>query len=138
MINAFSVDGHEPQRTSWVCQRCDAPFPCEPARQVFRACLGAIPLAMFVWAAFNAAVLDLGDNAPPVGDLFDRFIRWTRRTLQVNDRRLILTSGAATASRSLSYISRKRPSDGGPRNNPSEAGRSGPRRSVERRRRTVE
>jgi hypothetical protein len=33
---------------------------------------------MFMWAMLNAAVLDLGDSAPAAGELFERFIRWTR------------------------------------------------------------
>jgi hypothetical protein len=74
----FGVAGHRPHRRTWDCQRCGAPYPCEPARAGLRECLGAIPLAMFTWAAFNAAVIDLGDSAPPAEDLFDRFIRWTR------------------------------------------------------------
>lgn len=74
----FHVAGHKPIRTSWDCPRCAAPFPCEPSRELLRADLGAIPLAMLMWAMFNAAVVDLGDSAPPAGELFDRFIRWTR------------------------------------------------------------
>jgi hypothetical protein len=74
----FSVGDHRPDRTSWDCRKCGAPFPCAPARQALREELGSIPLAMFMWAALRSVVDDLGDGAPPAEDLFDRFIGWTR------------------------------------------------------------
>ncbi|SDT11852.1 hypothetical protein [Actinoplanes derwentensis] len=74
----FSVDNHQPDRTSWTCRSCGASFPCAPARQALREHLGSIPLAMFMWAALRTAVADLGDGAPPAEDLYARFIRCTR------------------------------------------------------------
>lgn len=74
----FSVGDHRPDRTSWDCRTCGAPFPCAPARQALWEDLGSIPLAMFMWAALRTAVADLGDGARPAEELFDRFIGWTR------------------------------------------------------------
>jgi hypothetical protein len=79
MIGAqFDVCGHAPDRASWNCKRCGTPFPCDDARSALKAGLGTIPLAMFMWAMFDAVVHDLGDAAPSAAVLFDRLLTWAR------------------------------------------------------------
>lgn len=78
MINgSVNCDGHEPDRATWDCRRCGAPFPCDPAREALTGSLPAAQLAIHAWELLEAAVFDLVPTTPPAGELFDRFIRWT-------------------------------------------------------------
>ena len=58
----FNVGDHGPDRASWNCAQCGTRFPCGTAQQLLKAALGSVPLAIFMWAAFDAAVLDLGET----------------------------------------------------------------------------
>ncbi len=74
----FGADGHEPDHATWDCERCGAPFPCDRAREALAGSLHPVPLAMHAWNMLEAAVFDLGSAPPPAGELFERFIHWTR------------------------------------------------------------
>jgi hypothetical protein len=66
---------HEPERPSWRCHRCAAPWPCDPARHQLAERMDRIELAVHMWAQLDHAAVDL--PAGPPTELFDRFIRWT-------------------------------------------------------------
>ena len=68
---------HRPHRPSWDCLSCGRPWPCDPAREDLAAQLDAISLAMYAWQCLEEAAGEL--PATPPQELFDRFIRWTRR-----------------------------------------------------------
>jgi hypothetical protein len=74
----FGANGHEPNRRTWDCDRCAVPFPCDPAREALASSLDFVQLAMHGWTMLEAAVFDLGEACPPTGELFDRFVAWTR------------------------------------------------------------
>ena len=79
MINGpFGADGHGPDRATWDCKSCRAPFPCDPAREDLVGSLHPVQLAIRAWVMLETAVFDLGPATPPSGELFDRFIHWTR------------------------------------------------------------
>lgn len=79
MINgSVGADGHEPERATWDCERCGASFPCDPVREALSGSLDPVQLAIHAWNMLEAAVFDLGPATPPAGELFDRFIHWTR------------------------------------------------------------
>ncbi|MFI5891045.1 hypothetical protein ACIA5D_13125 [Actinoplanes sp. NPDC051513] len=66
---------HEPERPSWRCHCCAAPWPCDPARHQLAARMDRIALAVHMWERLDHAVGDL--PAGPPTELFERFIRWT-------------------------------------------------------------
>ena len=74
----YGVNGHDADRPSWICRKCNVPYPCGPAREALSSSLGPIPLAMIMWSALDAATSDLGTTTRGDQSLFDRFIRWTR------------------------------------------------------------
>jgi hypothetical protein len=69
---------HVGERPSWDCRSCGRPWPCDPAREALAAELGPIQLAMYAWANLEQAAGDL--PGMPVGEMFDRFLAWTRAT----------------------------------------------------------
>lgn len=76
-----AVDGagseHVVHRPSWDCRACGRPWPCDPAREYLAQRLDSIGLAMYAWDHLDEAAGEL-PNAPP-GELFERFLAWTRR-----------------------------------------------------------
>lgn len=67
---------HTPDRPTWNCRNCRAPWPCPPARTRLMAELDSIALAMYAWICLEEAAGDL-TTATPV-HLFQRFLHWTR------------------------------------------------------------
>lgn len=74
------LDGspHEPRRPEWTCRSCDAPWPCSPARVRLAEAYGdnRISLSMYLASLLTAAYPEVPTTPP--GELFDRFIAWTR------------------------------------------------------------
>lgn len=68
---------HPPLRPSWKCSTCGEEWPCEPARsRLWIETRGGTALAILMW---NYLEDFCRDSAPgPVGEAFDRFMRWTR------------------------------------------------------------
>lgn len=69
--------GHHPDRPSWDCVACGKPWPCDPAREHLARRLDAVGLAMYAWNRLEEAVGDLPYE--PAGELFERFLAWTRQ-----------------------------------------------------------
>lgn len=69
---------HPPTRPGWHCERCDVPWPCDTARMQLAEQYGAdrVGLSMHLGGRMSLAVREL-PNATP-GELFERFVRWTR------------------------------------------------------------
>lgn len=76
------LDGnpHQPHRPGWTCQTCNGgvAWPCEPARvRLAEAYRGdRVNLSMYLSALLTAALVEMPTTPP--GELFDRFIAWTR------------------------------------------------------------
>lgn len=68
--------GHEPEKPSWDCRCCGAPWPCDPAREHMVGYLGRVALATHMWERLDEAVGDLQNMPAP--ELFERFLSWTR------------------------------------------------------------
>ncbi len=69
---------HRPNRPSWDCGACGKDWPCDPAREELAAeYRDGVQLAMVAWDYLEAFCHD--QPAGPVGEMFDRFIAWTRR-----------------------------------------------------------
>ena len=68
---------HLPHRPSWDCLSCGRPWPCDPAREELAARLDGVALAIYVWDRLEEAAGELPPT--PSQELFDRFLRWTRR-----------------------------------------------------------
>lgn len=71
-------NGHQPERPSWDCLSCRQPWPCPPARVQLGEAYGPdrAGLGMYLGALLFAAVAEMPTVSS--GDLFDRFIAWTR------------------------------------------------------------
>jgi hypothetical protein len=68
---------HVPGRPSWDCLACGKAWPCDPAREHLAATHTPTQLAMLMWAQLEGAAFDLPGT--PVGEMFDRFVKWTWR-----------------------------------------------------------
>lgn len=70
-------DPHQPA-ASWDCQRCDAPWPCSPARtRLAEAYRGDwVGLSVYLGALLVAALSEMVDTPP--AELHERFVAWTR------------------------------------------------------------
>jgi hypothetical protein len=66
---------HTPERPSWRCRICGAPWPCTHARNDLSARMDRVSLATHMWAQLDNAAADLPNGSP--SELFDRFIHWT-------------------------------------------------------------
>jgi hypothetical protein len=67
---------HTAGRPSWDCRACGKPWPCDPARESLLSEMDRSSLAIYMWANLEEAVGNLPGGPP--GELFDRFIHWTR------------------------------------------------------------
>jgi hypothetical protein len=67
---------HEPEKPSWDCKCCGQPWPCDPAREHMMMYLGRTALAIHMWERLDEAAGDL--QRLPAGELFERFLSWTR------------------------------------------------------------
>jgi hypothetical protein len=67
---------HDPARPSWDCRSCGKTWPCSPARESLVREMDRVTLAIYMWLNLEDAVAEL--SATPAGELFDRFIAWTR------------------------------------------------------------
>ncbi|GAB1641059.1 hypothetical protein [Krasilnikovia sp. MM14-A1259] len=68
---------HRPDRPSWDCTACAKPWPCALARDYLAADTGGgASLAMLMWIYLEDYCGDRPEG--PLGDVFDRFIAWTR------------------------------------------------------------
>ncbi|MFU8851375.1 hypothetical protein ACNAW0_10385 [Micromonospora sp. SL1-18] len=70
--------GHQPERPRWDCLSCRQPWPCPPARVQLGEAYGPdrIGLAMYLGALLFVAVGEIPAASP--GELFERFVAWTR------------------------------------------------------------
>lgn len=68
-------DEHVEQRPGWDCLACERPWPCDTAREQLATELSATSLRIHMWTRLEVAAGDL--RATLVGELFDRFLRWT-------------------------------------------------------------
>lgn len=59
----------------WHCEWCDAPWPCDSAR-MRQYGSDRVGLSMYMGGRLSLAAGEL-PTAPP-GELFDRFVHWTR------------------------------------------------------------
>lgn len=71
------MTAHEPTRPDWMCEPCAAPWPCDPERvrlaEEYAADRVGLSMRMGV-ELVNAARDTRGDP----GELFERFVSWTR------------------------------------------------------------
>ena len=67
---------HTADRPSWDCRVCGGPWPCDPAREALAAEMSPTGLAIYGAVNLSEAVCDLPTTPP--GELFDRFVAWTR------------------------------------------------------------
>jgi hypothetical protein len=74
-VGIFEAE-HTPHRPSWDCEICCAPWPCWRAREVMLEEATGTYLTLRMGTELIAAVED--DLRVPPGELFDRFISWTR------------------------------------------------------------
>ncbi len=72
-------------RPLWLCRVCAAPWPCQPARLLLTMDYRRDRVGLSVYMAgmlFDATgdLIKLNPNSvPPPGELFERFLAWTRR-----------------------------------------------------------
>ncbi|MEU7591263.1 hypothetical protein AB0A95_33825 [Micromonospora sp. NPDC049230] len=73
------LDGN-PHRPSsvWACADCEAPWPCQPARdRLAEAYRGEwVNLSIYMAVLLEAALPEM--PATPSAELFERFVLWTR------------------------------------------------------------
>ena len=71
---------HVPVRPVWSCSGCgpQVDWPCEYARAELTANLDPISRSMYAAERMVEAIADLPEEATP-GELFTRFLAWTRR-----------------------------------------------------------
>ncbi|MFI7608863.1 hypothetical protein ACIBTV_27635 [Micromonospora sp. NPDC049366] len=73
-------DPHLPHQPSWNCRGCNGavPWPCPPARtRLAEAYRGdRVNLSMYLGSLLTAALMEMTETPP--GELFERFIAWTR------------------------------------------------------------
>ena len=69
---------HPPLRPSWDCATCAQPWPCPPARVELgeRYATDRIGLAVYVGMQLDHAARE--SPAADPGDLYERFVAWTR------------------------------------------------------------
>jgi hypothetical protein len=67
---------HIELRPSWDCAACGRPWPCDPAQEELATTLSPVALRTRMWARLERAALD-APHVPP-GELFERFLHWTR------------------------------------------------------------
>jgi len=72
-----ATDEHQPQRPTWRCAGCAEPWPCPTARAYLVRVVGPVQLAMIMATRLTEAATDL--PGPEPGELWDRFVAWTRR-----------------------------------------------------------
>ena len=72
-----ATDEHRPQRPTWRCAGCAEPWPCPTARAHLVRVVDPVQLAMIMATRLTEAAGDLPGTQP--GDLWDRFVAWTRR-----------------------------------------------------------
>lgn len=72
----MSGDDHPALRPSWQCGNCGRPWPCPPAREQLAAEMAGTNLAM--WMATTMVHVAREVPAMPPGELFERFLAWTR------------------------------------------------------------
>jgi hypothetical protein len=75
-VKELPVLEHRPDRPSWNCQTCVAAWPCEPARKQ----LAAETSGTYLIVRMSAELVEAcRDQLPlPPGELYERFIGWTR------------------------------------------------------------
>jgi hypothetical protein len=69
--------GHTPLRPSWLCVMDGKPWPCDPAREEM-ADDCRITRAIMMSVMLDLAAGDMPTATP--GELFERFVAWTRAT----------------------------------------------------------
>lgn len=67
---------HTADRPSWDCRVCGRSWPCDPAREGLQREMDRVSLAIYMWSSLDEAIRDLPVGPP--GELFERFLRWTR------------------------------------------------------------
>jgi hypothetical protein len=70
---------HLPLRSSWDCDTCGRPWPCDPARERLAVEHVSRPtvLAMLMWQYLEDYSRDAGPG--PLGEAYERFLSWTRQ-----------------------------------------------------------
>lgn len=68
---------HDPSRPGWDCESCDAPWPCDPAREELADQFGRDRVGLSI---YMASQLDLAVRETTAGpqELHERFVAWTR------------------------------------------------------------
>ncbi|RZU48638.1 hypothetical protein EV385_0356 [Krasilnikovia cinnamomea] len=70
---------HQAARPSWDCAACARPWPCDPAQERLATDTGGgTRLAVLMWTYLETYCSDRHDG--PLGEVFERFIAWTRRS----------------------------------------------------------
>ena len=75
---------HQPHRPDWLCTGCAEPWPCPTARQHLKADVQPTQLAIMMTSWMTEAAGELPRATP--GELWDRFVAWTRRPPAVSGR----------------------------------------------------
>lgn len=65
---------HIEERPSWDCRACGKDWPCDPAREHLAAELSPTALRINMWTRLEVYAQDHPHG--PVGEMFDRFLRW--------------------------------------------------------------
>lgn len=74
--SAAEATEHLADRPSWDCRQCLKPWPCDPAREAFKATMTSVERAILMWTYLENGAEEL--RGMPLGEIFDRFIAWTR------------------------------------------------------------
>lgn len=70
--------GHLPVRSTWDCDTCGRPWPCDAARERLAAEYRGrhTALTILMWQYFEDYARGAGPG--PLGEAYERFIGWTR------------------------------------------------------------
>jgi hypothetical protein len=80
---------HRPDRPSWLCGHCGQDWPCSPARvELGEQYAGdRVGLSVYMAAQHGQAAGEISATVPP-GELYERFLAWTRPRKQTSGGRM--------------------------------------------------
>lgn len=81
-----AVTAHGPVQPVWSCGGCGLPWPCPTRKQELRAQFAGAPVSLALY--LGSYLVQAAEDMPrtPAGALHHRFIGWTRRILEVQQR----------------------------------------------------
>jgi hypothetical protein len=70
---------HLPHRPSWLCNSCERPWPCDPARETLATEYQHWTTGLFLYLAAQLVQALIDMPKAPVGELHEQFLSWVRR-----------------------------------------------------------